>query len=122
GKGRSGGLAGGLGLLKFGRAPSPGRRRAPPRLLPPPAGDQSGLRPRRGDHLRPPRLADSAPTSQPRGCLAAPTQAAACELESGHTRVAAITQRVGLLICYVSGASAPLRIHQFKFSTAAWSS
>src|SRR5262249_34957028 len=25
-------------------------------------------------------------------------------------------------IRYVSGASAPLRIHQFKFSTAAWSS
>ena len=44
------------------KRPGRGRRGAPARLRPPPAGDQSRLRPRPGDHRRPPRLADPALT------------------------------------------------------------
>jgi len=62
GQGRPRTLARQLRLLQLRRDPGRGRRGAPARLRPPPAGDQSGLRPRPGDHLRPPRLADPAPT------------------------------------------------------------
>jgi hypothetical protein len=62
GQGRPGTLARQLRLLQLRRDPGRGRRGAPARLRPPPAGDQSRLRPRPDDHLRPPRLADPAPT------------------------------------------------------------
>jgi hypothetical protein len=60
GQGRPGTLARQLRLLQLRRDPGHGRRGAPARLLPPPAGDQSRLRPQPGDHLRPPRLAGPA--------------------------------------------------------------
>jgi hypothetical protein len=62
GQGRPRTLARQLRLLQLRRNPGRGRRGSPARLRPPPAGDQSHLRPRPGDHLRPPRLADPAPT------------------------------------------------------------
>jgi hypothetical protein len=49
-----------LRLLQLRRDPGHGRRGAPARLLPPPAGGQSRLRPRPGDHLRPTPLAGPA--------------------------------------------------------------
>jgi FAD binding domain len=57
GQGRSRPLARRLRLLQLRRDPRRGQRGASARLLPPPATDQSRLRPGPDDHLRPSRLA-----------------------------------------------------------------
>jgi FAD binding domain len=57
-QGRPRPLARPLRLLQLRRYPGPRQRRAAARVLPASAEDQGHLRPRPGDHLRPPRLAD----------------------------------------------------------------